>query len=163
MRYCKTCKWWKERYCKSEDRRKAVLISDCPPTFGCIFHEEKPVEPTCGSCKSWSHESANWVHDTRECKGYNEGRTYTTSTREGCQHHSPVKEQEDDGWISVEDRLPLTQEIKWVVFEKSTHKIPYLAWYKKTGWMWPNTKDSMCDKITHWRSLDMPEPPKDCR
>lgn len=65
--------------------------------------------------------------------------------------------KENNGWISVEDRLP--QECETILLYVNDNS-PYII----TGWLddygeFVNGEDVLTNYVTHWRAL--PEPPKE--
>ena len=69
--------------------------------------------------------------------------------------------QEEDGWISVEDRLPepyINVLICWSKESKGMHPIMSTARWVGDSWSTDKTKPILPTTITHWQPL--PEKPK---
>ena len=69
-----------------------------------------------------------------------------------------VEVQPDNGWISVEDRLPENDGLYIVCKTVRGHQISFEAHWKGNKWL-SVVKSNQLDCITHWQPL--PKPPKE--
>lgn len=64
----------------------------------------------------------------------------------------------DDGWVSVEDRLPEEWDNYLVSFKKTTGELTYHPYHK---WCWIGEDGYVMEynlSVTHW--MPLPQPPK---
>lgn len=68
-----------------------------------------------------------------------------------------LNQENNEGWISVEDRLPNEYEMVLIWAEKS----PYISTYTKNEWLLDLEVLAISEqnKITHW--MPLPQPPKE--
>lgn len=73
---------------------------------------------------------------------------------------SSTSKVDDDGWISVEDDLPIGQDDNVLIFagKKKTGEKIEVAFYNHRDKEWAGLNDFWLPFITHWRPL--PTPPK---
>ena len=72
-----------------------------------------------------------------------------------------------DKWISVHDRVPLSDRIVYVIVDAYPRPEVTLAYYRGGG-LWDSAlsydedgnRESLYDNVTHWRPLEWPQLPE---